>query len=258
MHQRRYPELIAAHDRLTEIGDAGPYRARMSFATGWAYVSTGRFAEGRKIWLDGADPESPPWDQAYIAAALTVASGSDRQRAADLVAKVDSPTLRAWHTIWSTRVTGTTEELVESEAAYEETVRITERIGAAHPMGVALYARSLVQAQLPKTETANILRSMDRAVSLWSRLRTPFQLVGTLNALAIVLAVRGLPEPAVTLFAAVDQHGGSMSIRLRPLAAPAIDALSTTTAARCTAHGLALTTDEALAFARTTIAEHTA
>ncbi len=253
--QRRHDETLAAHDRVLAIPAAKASAARLACWAWWGLTNQGEFAQAKELWLGAAAEESHHWDRAFLCASTVVTAGADRARATALVAAVDSPTLRAWYTIFSTPIFGREERLLAAEASIDEAVATTERIGAHHPMGVALYCRGLILAQLTDRDEGETLRTMDRAIALWSRLRNPEQLIATLDALGLVLALLGHPEPAITLFAHVDARGGTMTVRSRSRVDAALAQVDADEATSHEARGRTLTPDDAVSFARQAIAD---
>ena len=253
--QRRHDETLAALERVRATPAAAASAARLECWAWWGLTNRGEFARAQEVWLDAAHDESQNWDRAFLNASRFVNADGDRARVNTLVAAVDSPTLRAWHTIFSTPIFGPDERLLAAKERIDETVSTTERIGAHHPMGVALYCRGVILAQLSDRDEGETLRTMDRAIALWSRLRNPEQLIATLDALGLVLALLGHPEPAITLFAHVDDRGGTMTTRSRSRVDAALAQVDPDEARSYEARGRTLTADDAVTFARQAVTD---
>ena len=253
--QRRHDETLAALDRVRAIPAASASAARLACWAWWGLTNRGEYAQAQEVWMDASEDDSQSWDRAFLHVSRFVNADADRARVAALVAAVDSPTLRAWYTIFSTPIFGHEDRLLAAEASIDEAVATTERIGAHHPMGVALYCRGVILAQLTDRDDDEILQTMDRAIALWSRLRNPEQLIATLDALGLVLALLGLPEPAITLFAHVDARGGTMTVRSRSRVDAALAQVDEDEAASYEDRGRTLTPDDAVTFARQAIAD---
>lgn len=151
---------------------------------------------------------------------------------------------------------GPPERLELSEAVLLEVVEDADRIGATHALGVGLYCLGLVQAQLPDHPADDVLGLFDRAIELWSRLRMQTQLLSTLEAAALALALRGAPRASQTLLAAVDARGTWTAAAIRDLLAAPLSVLTPAEREACQRRGAAfLTVDDAARYARFAIAE---
>ena len=254
LHQTRAEDASAAFERIRAMPQADPdLVAQAAWAAGWLRINSLDPHAAETMWLAGLEARPSIWHEAYLRASLTVVSGRDRGLA-DLVDRVDSPSVNAWYRIWTAKIVGDPARLAVTEASLVEVIEETESIGAACPLGVALYCLGFVQAQLPHRATAEVLALLDRAIMLWSRLRTPFQLLATLEIVAFALALRGAPGPAHTLFAAVDARGGAMWRRFRPLVADALAAVPPGQLGACRDRAARLTSiDQAAEFAREAI-----
>ena len=252
LHQTRAQDTIAAFEQVRDHPHAdADLVAQAAWAAGWSRINSRDPSAAETIWLAGLDAKPSAWHEAFLRASLTVVTTHDRATAAELVERVGSPTLSAWYRIWTARVVGNPDHLAASEVSLADVVDQTEHIGAAHPLGVAMYCLAFVQTQLPQRQTADVLRLLDHAIALWSRLRIPFQLFATLEIVAFALALRGAPNAAHTLFAAVDARGGAMWRRFRPLVAASLATVPPEEKAASRDRATRFTTlDDAAAYAR--------
>ena len=255
-HQRRYREAIDAFERIRATLPTNPdLVAQAAYAAGWSSMNSHNRTDAEAFWTTGLAATPAPWYEGLLRASLSVLTTRDTVLAATLMEGIGSPILTAWHRIWSAKLVGTPDRLAASEGGLAETVEETDRIGATHALGVALYCLGLVRAQLPHRSTGEVLAPLDRAIGLWTRLRIPAQLLGTLEAAAVALALRGAPEPAHTLLAAVDARGGTMMYAFRRLVEGALSTVPPADLPACQQRAVRFATiDDAASYARATIA----
>ncbi len=85
-----------------------------------------------------------------------------------------------------------------------EALSLARSAGATVQVANNLMALGGWRARLPEATTRDVFGPLLESVELWERLRIPWGRVLVLEEIAQALAIRGHPEQAVVLFAAVD------------------------------------------------------
>lgn len=226
LFQRRYEEIYAASEWMNGLRSVDPDSlALVAWADGWARVNSGDHSGAAPIWEAALTARPSPWYQALLSASLVIC-GRQPPDLHDLLRSAASPRLDLWYRIWAVKIFGPPERLAAADGGLVSVIDQTGRLGATHARGVALYVRAVVLAQMPDRPLAEVLAVIDEAISLWSDLSVPSQmLIPILEALGFTLALRGLPDDAYTLFTVVEERGGTLWRSFRAPVGDALDAL---------------------------------
>jgi hypothetical protein len=112
------------------------------------------------------------------------------------------------------------------------------------------------QAGLPGATPDDVFGPQAESLELWDRLRIPWGLVAVAEEIAQSLAIRGYHHEAFVLWGAVDNTGlqAPSKVGRSRRAGPYIAHISEEQAAAWRSRGAAMTIDQAVAYARRTLA----
>lgn len=144
------------------------------------------------------------------------------------------------------------EDAIAAELA-GDAVKLSRDAGALMQLAAALMGFGGWQARLSEATTAEVFGPLVESLDLWERLRIPWGRVAVAEEIAQALAIRGHPEQAFLLWAAVDASGIQAPSKVgRPRADPYIaDVRADQRVAWCT-RGQTMNLDQTAAFARVT------
>ena len=208
IHLGRFDELHDAVRRVDELGDAAAGVRPMAHAI-QALAFVNQVAEDdaaatMTVAVAAAREVGDRWLEAMALIFLR-----EFEEAAGVCATLDNPTTWSWFNIFRGFSHAHDGRYEAARADFETAAATAREVGNTQAMAVALNELGVVAslAGADDTPLAEIIRPVDQAIEIFIRLRTPWQLWNSLEALAQALARRGEVAYATTLWAAIDTAG---------------------------------------------------
>lgn len=206
LHLARYDDLHAAVRRLNALGDAATHARPVAYAMrALAYSNQGEAETAAALahtTRAAAVEAGDQWFEAMCHVFLR-----DFDRAVSGGRRLDNPSLWSWFHVFRGFSRLDEGDLVAAGDDFAEGESLARRAGNAQAMGVARNEIGSVATRSADADLDAALLPLDQALGMFVRLRTPFQLWNSLEIVAQAFARAGIPEPAATLWSAVDAEG---------------------------------------------------
>jgi hypothetical protein len=202
------------------------------------------------------DPEITSWEAAQIAVFQVLLLDADASLVDGIARRFDSTVLSA--TLVFDRAIPSYMEGDERSAVAlaEQAVELASAAGASVALANALLGHGGWRALFPEASIADVFGPLAESLDLWDRLRIPFGRVAVIEEIAQALAIRGHPEGAFVLWDAADASPiqAPSKVGRERRAGASIANVSPQDAASWSTRGRAMSLDQAVAYARRTVA----
>jgi predicted ATPase/class 3 adenylate cyclase len=257
--QNRVSEIGAAVDRIGSVAAAPEHHLALRRCAVHAALDPERWPEAieqlqHALATYGSDP--PTWESAQVALVIFWLGGSDESAVTPIAERLDSPVFSAMFAF----LRGVPYYMVGDDATAAElagqAVTLARAAGASVQLGTALLGDGGWRAAVPGATVDAVFGPLAESLDLWDRLRIPWGLVAVAEETAQAMAILGHHEGAFVLWGAVDNSGiqAPSKVGRHRRAEPHLTQVPQDQAAAWRARGAGMTADEAVAFARRTLA----
>lgn len=214
LHLGRYDQVIDSRAEIEQLGDHGEPVLGMAWCIeGIARMNMGDGEGGAAAMRRGAEACGTRGEHYTQTMALLVLLEIDR--AVEVAKRSKAPSLEAWIEIFSGFANHATGRPEAALVHFERAALLARTGGDIQAIGVARNEIGVTLAMLEDRPLADVIGPLGEALDMWKRLRTPFQLWNTLEAIAQTVAANGRIAEAATLWAAIDAADGLPPSRSR-------------------------------------------
>ena len=257
--QNRTAECVRAASRASELsGDAAHHLVIEDYAVratldpnDWS-AARARLREA----LPRYDPEIATWEAARTAVYQVLLLDADASLVEGIARRFDSAVLSEMLVFYRAVPFYMNGDERSAVPLAEQAVELARATGASYSLANNLMGQGGWRASFPEASISDVFGPLAESLDLWDRLRMPWGRVAVIEEIAQALAIRGHPEAAFVLWATADAspiQAPSKVGRVRHAGA-SIANVSPQAAASWSAHGRAMSLDQALTYARLTVA----